>query len=109
LTSEDYPDLPSFLERMKTVLATPSRVIFIPRDKNLSTLARFDLTVKDVLRRLALLGPSNYAKGPEADEDRTEGSVWIFFHNEAGTRLYVKLKLIRIGNLDWLKILSFHD
>jgi hypothetical protein len=98
-----------FLKRLRTVLAEQSRVMVVDRDKNLDAMHRFGLNKKEICKRLAKLGPSNYWKGPEADDDGSDGSVWFFFHDEFGARFYVKLKLYVIEGEDRLTVLSFHD
>jgi len=98
-----------FLQRLRAVLKDPRRVRFIERDKNRDAKERYNLTVPGICKRLERLGPAQYWKGPEADDDGSEGSVWFFFHDEFGVRFYVKLKLYIINGSDRLKILSFHD
>jgi hypothetical protein len=98
-----------FLMQMRVVLEDQRHVRFVERDKNIETLERYRLTVQDVYKRLAKLGPEQYREGPESDDDGTEGSVWEFSHDEGGVPIYVKLKLYVIGDSDRLKIISFHD
>jgi len=98
-----------FLKRMRSVLVEEQRVWVVGRDKNRETIQRYGLSKKEILKRLAKLEPSNYWKGPEADEDGSEGSIWFFFHDEFGARFYIKLKLYVVEGEDRLKVLSFHD
>jgi hypothetical protein len=97
---------------MRTVLKEsrdPQRIIYVQRGKNQDTLERYNLSVQGIYKRLARLGPEQYWKGPEKDDDGSDGSLWFFFHDEFGARFYVKLKLFEVDGEDWLKILSFHD
>lgn len=98
-----------FLRRMRAVLKDQRRVRFLGREKNRETLDRHRLTVPDICKRLAKLGPEQCVKGPEADDDGSEGSIWFFCHDEFGVRFYVKLKLYDIEGSDRLKIISFQD
>ncbi|MCX7025992.1 MAG: hypothetical protein NT061_00580 [Spirochaetes bacterium] len=98
-----------FLMRMRAVLKDIRRVRFVEREKNLASLDRYHLTVSDICERLAKLGPEHYVRGPEKDYDGSEGSIWFFYHDEFGTRFYVKLKLYEINGSGRLKIISFHD
>jgi hypothetical protein len=98
-----------FLSRMRAVLGDLRRVRFIDRDKNRDTLDRYRLTVSDLCSRLAKLKPENFVKEPEPDDDGSDGSIWVFYHDEFGARFYVKLKLYTVEGEDLLKILSFHD
>lgn len=98
-----------FLRRLRAVLKDPRRVRFIERDKNRDAMERYNLTVPGICKRLERLSAAQYWKGPESDDDGSDGSVWFFFHDEFGARFYVKLKLFAIDGTDWLKILSFHD
>jgi len=98
-----------FLRRMRAALDDPRRVLVVDRQKNREAMERYGLSKQAIRKRLAKLEPSNYWKGPEADDDGSDGSVWFFFHDEFGARFYVKLKLFTISGEDWLKVLSFHD
>ena len=97
-----------FLKRMRAALKG-GRVRVIERDKNLAAMDRFGLTARGICERLARLGPEHFWKGPEDDDDGSEGSVWFFLHDEFGARFYVKLKLFSVSGEDWIKVLSFHD
>jgi hypothetical protein len=98
-----------FLKRLRAVLSQPGRILVVDREKNREAMERYGLSKKEILRRLAKLEPAQYWKGPERDDDGSEGSLWFFFHDEFGTRFYVKLKLYTIEGADWVKVLSFHD
>ncbi|MFZ5368422.1 MAG: hypothetical protein ACOZCE_09330 [Spirochaetota bacterium] len=54
-----------FLVRLKQILKTPERILFINRDKNLEAMERFGLTQRDLLRQLSVLEPKHYRKGPK--------------------------------------------
>lgn len=98
-----------FLVRLKQILKTPERILFIEREKNLEAMERFGLTQRDLLRQLAVLEPKHYRKGPENDEDGSEGSIWVFKSSVYAQEFYIKLKLFSVNGVDYLKILSFHD
>ena len=94
---------------MRTILKDQQRVWVVDRDKNRDAMHCFGLSKKAICKRLGALNSANYWKGPEPDDDGSDGSVWFFFHDEFGARFYVKLKLFTIDGEDWLKVLSFHD
>jgi hypothetical protein len=98
-----------FLIRMRAVLKDQQRVWVVDRDKNRDAIQRFGLSKQAICKRLGALESANYWKGPEADDDESDGSVWFFFHDEFGARFYVKLKLFTIDGEDRHKVLSFHD
>jgi hypothetical protein len=109
LVSEASLGLQIFLSRMRSVVKDLRRVRFLDREKNRDTLDRYGLTVQGICTRLAKLCPDQYVKGPEADDDGSDGSIWFFYHDEFGVRFYVKLKLYAAEGEDRLKFLSFHD
>jgi hypothetical protein len=94
---------------MRSIVKDLRRVQFVDRDKNRDTLDRYQLTVAGVCARVAKLTPEQYVKGPDDDDDGSDGSIWFFYHDEFGMRFYVKLKLYAVEGEDRLKILSFHD
>lgn len=102
-------EIAGFLSRMKGLVTSGKNIIFADRKKNREALIKYNLTVKMVWKILLGLTSGNYSKGPEADRDGTPGEVWVFVHPVTGQKMYIKLKLFRIGEDDYLKVLSFHD
>jgi len=98
-----------FLMRKQAVLKDNCRVLLVDRDKNRDSMERYGLSFEGICKRLAKLGPEHYWKGPERDDDGSEGSLWFFFYDEFGARFYIKLKLFKMDGSDWLKVLSYHD
>jgi len=101
--------LQMFLLRMRAVLKDNRRVLLVDRDKNRDAMERYGLSYNGICKRLAKLGPEHFFKGPERDEDGSEGSLWFFLYDEFGARFYIKLKLFKMDDSDWLKVLSYHD
>ncbi len=98
-----------FLMRKREVLKNHRLVLLVDRDKNRDAMEHYGLSFEGICKRLAKLGSEHYWKGPERDDDGSEGSLWFFFYDEFGTRFYIKLKLFQMGGSDWLKVLSYHD
>lgn len=98
-----------FIARLKSAAQRPGGILFVDRKKNLEALERFNLNQSLVLHMVSRLTPTQYKSGPEADFDGSEGTIWIFSSPVEGREFYVKLKLITVNGLDYIKIISFHD
>ena len=85
------------------------RAIFIERPENKKTLYDYNLSTNDVYRIIVELTEEDYYKGPEDDRDGSAGYIWVFIHPLSGCRIYIKLKLFAIDEVDYVKILSFHE
>jgi len=82
--------------------------VFVERQKNTQALFDLGLTLDSLFDVLLRLTPADYAGGPEADDNDTEGQIWKFTHPVEGQTVYIKLKFFSIQDQDWMKILSFH-
>lgn len=83
-----------------------NKYTFIPRTKNLQSLAQNGLTVDDVKDVILELNSNDYYKGPKPDFDSShQGDIWEFKKNFDGIQFYVKLKIEN----DCLKCISFHE
>jgi hypothetical protein len=82
------------------------RFTFIPRRKNIKSMARLGLSLTNILDELYDLTYNDYVSGPEPDDDRHEKDpVWIFKTVVLHDSFYIKIKIFLENNL---KIISFH-
>jgi hypothetical protein len=107
--NKDEKAIRDFLIEAKTVLSQPSRVRFVPTEKNRHTLSEIGLKVADVINVIKKLEPRDHRAGPEEDRDGSPGSVMTFLRPYCGMLLYIKFKLYDIDGSTYMTILSFHE
>jgi hypothetical protein len=79
------------------------------RGKNLETLIELGLTLRDCKDIIISLAVEDCCKQPEDDRDETKGgSVWFFGKKIRDREIYIKLKLVALGEKRLAKCLSFH-
>lgn len=100
-------DICIFLENMKNLVSTGA-YDFVPRRKNLQSLAEHGLTITDAKEEILELIVSDYYKGPKKDFDRP-GYIWEFKKRINGKQFYIKLKIVHEDGKDTLKCLGFHE
>lgn len=101
-------EIRKFLETVKTLL-TAGRYDFVPRRKNMQSLATYGLTIKDVKYEILSLTLNHYYKGPKQDLDPSKpGAIWEFKKTIESTVFYIKIKVVRENNKDIVKCLGFH-
>ena len=84
------------------------RYTFEPRKKNMDTLARLGITIKQALDEMLSLTEQDYVSGPENDRDRPgEDPLWIFKKRCYGEVIYIKFR-VKYNTDGSIKILSFH-
>ena len=102
-------EITGFLSRAKKLLSV-GLYDFVPRGKNMQTLAKHGMTIKDAKNEIFDLTVSDYYKGPKKDFDRDHtGDIWEFKKDINGAPFYVKLKITKENNIQILKCLSFHE
>lgn len=79
-------------------------LVFVERKPNLDALAQMGMTVATAEKIIFSLTAGNYSRGPECDDDGSQGEIWFFTTDQSGHHLYIKLKLDRSA----AKCLSFH-
>lgn len=99
-------ELEIFLKTAKKLISD-DKFDFIPRRKNLMSLAEYGLSIKDVKEEILDLEDINYFKGPKEDFERP-GVIWEFKTKIESDIFYVKLKIVEENKLQVLKCLSFH-
>lgn len=82
--------------------------IFLGRSKNRNFLAERGWSQSDVERIILGLTSLDYHQGPESDHDGSDGEIWKYFHPFSGEVIYIKMKLSLAGDVDFVKIISFH-
>lgn len=100
----------NFLMKAKKLLSI-GRYDFVPRKKNMQSLAKHGLTIIDAKNEILGLSIKDYYKGPKQDFDgnRSSGNIWEFKKNVDGIRFYVKVKIVQENGIDILKCLGFHE
>ncbi len=102
-------DIIRFLEKVKILLSS-GKYDFVPRRKNLQSLALHGLTIADARDEILGLVVDDYYKGPKRDFDTNRpGEIWEFKKNINGINFYVKVKIVNENGEDILKCLGFHE
>ena len=100
-------EVAQFLSDMKKAV-NAGKISFIPRKKNMFTLAKLGLTMKDVKDELINLSYANYVSGPETDYDcPASDCFWIFKTMIDSSCIYIKVKVLYQTD-GGVKIVSFH-
>jgi hypothetical protein len=81
--------------------------VFVQRTENANCLVALGLTLHDVLDVILSLSYHDYSLGPVSDRD-IPGQLWIFGKLVNGIEIYIKTKLVEIGDLRVVRIISFH-
>jgi hypothetical protein len=106
-----------FLLRLKPLLAA-RKLAWKPRNRRKTREFMLDegLSEEDAYEIIADLRPEHYAKGPERDDDGSDGDVMVFYHpytRQAPPRdeilLYIKLKIWTDTDGDAGIVMSFHN
>lgn len=99
----------NYLEQMKTLIAA-GHYVFVPRRKNMQSLAMYGLTIAAAKNEMLGLVVGDYYKGPKQDFDSNRpGDVWEFKKDVNGICFYIKVKITRENGREILKCLSFHE
>ena len=102
-------DIRLFIDQTKQLLSS-GKYDFVPRRKNMQSLARHGLTILDAKKEILSLTVSDYYKGPKQDLDPTRpGDIWEFKKKINGVQFYIKLKIVGENGVDVLKCLGFHE
>lgn len=85
-------DISSFLTKMKRQVSA-GKYDFVPRRKNMQTLAQHGLTISYAKDEIFGLVVEDYYKGPKQDLDPLKpGDIWEFKKNIDGRQSISKLK-----------------
>jgi hypothetical protein len=101
-------DIVNFLVELKILVST-GKYDFVPRKKNMQSLAQYGLTIADAKDEILGLVASDYYKGPKQDFDPNRpGDIWEFKKDIDGTKFYIKVKIVQENGANVLKCLAFH-
>lgn len=102
-------DILDFLAEAKMLLSN-GKFDFIPREKNMQSLAKRGLTIIDVKDEILGLSAKDYYKGPKQDFDLNRpGDIWEFKKNIDEIQFYLKFKIVQENGTNILKCLGFHE
>ena len=104
----DTADIVAFIEKMKCLISE-RKYDFVPRRKNLQSLAEYGLTVTDAKMELLGISIEDYYKGPKRDFDSDRpGDIWEFKKDIEGVLFYIKVKITQENGQAILKCMGFH-
>ncbi len=102
-------DILDFLEKAKTLLSS-GNFDFVPRRKNLQSLAKHGLIISDAKDEILSLVVTDYHKGPKHDFDSSRpGDIWEFKTNINGIKFYIKIKIVIENEKSILRCIGFHE
>lgn len=108
-TKPNMIEIESFLKEAKSLIRK-GKYDFVPRRKNMQSLAKYGLSIIDAKEEIVELKVENYYKGPKEDFDRTRpGAIWEFKKQIDSNLFYVKLKITEINGERVLKCIGFHE
>lgn len=96
-----------FLLAFKEVGSAKGINLPLYREETRPAMEHLGLTRRNVEELLLSLSVENYSKGPEKDRDR-DGEIWVFGCGVGDEEVYIKLKLVTIGETSITKCISFH-
>ena len=97
-----------FLHRLRAILTNKESWFFVPRQENRDCLFQLNMSSQDAIATIRSLAVADYVKGPEQDENGSEGEVWVFTKPYKRTTLYIKVKLYTDHGAEKVTIISFH-
>ena len=105
----DQSDIAAFLARVKK-LVSAGKYDFVPRRKNMQSLAQHGLTPIDAKNESIGRVVGDYYKGPKQDFDpKRPGDIWEFKKDVDDVQFYVKIKIVQENGEDIVKCLGFHE
>ena len=94
-------------QAMTAKVTNQSCWVFVQRPENDNCLLDLGLTLQDLRDVMLSLSYHDYSRGPVCDRD-IPGQLWIFGKLINGIEIYIKTKLVEIGDLRVVRIISFH-
>jgi hypothetical protein len=94
-------------QAMTAKVTNQSCWVFVQRAENTNCLLALGLTLQDLRDVILSLSYHDYSLGPVSDRD-IPGQLWIFGKLVNGIEIYIKTKLVEIGDLRVVRIISFH-
>ena len=107
MPATDKQSVQSFLSHYKA--AAKESFSLIRRPQNMATLMQLGIDKTGCLDQILSLTAEDYCKGPEDDRDKGKGGkFWFFGKRIEGHEVYIKLKLVTIGEKKEALCISFH-
>lgn len=104
----DRQSVESFLSNYKAA-AKQSFRLARHRPKNMATLKQLGMHERECANQILSLTVEDYCKGPEDDRDKGKGGeFWFFGKRIEAHEVYIKLKLVEIGEKKEALCISFH-
>ena len=100
----------NFLQLVKETIANPvadQGWLFVPRKENMECLTQLEFKYTDIKETLLGLSVEDYCEGPCQDRDQP-GELWVFGETIENKVVYIKLKLASLGQLRFVRVVSFH-
>ena len=94
----------AFLRKFKRL--AQNNFTFVHRKKNLDSISRLGIKIRQAKTVIMQLTYENYHKGPEKDRDRKKGNIWEFGTEIDSEEVYIKLSDDFSHNI--AKCISFH-
>lgn len=101
-------EVESFLQQFCVCVEFGAKVQFRRTPKNVQGLIDLNMTEAQVIGRVLKLTLFDYCRGPEPDGDEDGKEIWVFGCREAGTEVYVKLRLDPTKPFSRPVVRSFH-
>jgi hypothetical protein len=89
--------------KIVNIIKNSSNINLVERDKNRVTRHYLGITYQDQIDLVKNITEKDYYAGPEPDDNKTEGDIWIFKKFEYGVLFYIKIK-----NVIPLTVISCH-
>lgn len=102
-------EISAYLMQVKKLISV-GKYDFVPRRKNLQSLAQYGLTVTDAKNEILDLTAKDYYAGPKSDKDpERPGDIWEFKKEIDGIQFYIKVKIVLVDGDYVLRCLGFHE
>ena len=99
-----------FLQLVKETIVNPvadQGWVLVKRPENKECILQLGFKYQDIKETLLGLSVEDYCDGPCYDRDQP-GELWIFGKTIENKVIYIKLKLASLGQLNIVRIISFH-
>ena len=80
-----------FLIQFKNLAQDSSKFTFVPRKKNLDSIAEMGMLPRQVRLEILQLTYRDYVQGPDSDSEYPGSNVWVFGKSIGNEPVYIKL------------------
>lgn len=107
MQASEKQSVQEFLSGYKAAAKESFRLI--RRPQNMTTLNQLGMDVRGCENQILSLTAEDYCKGPEDDRAKEKGGrIWFFGKRIEDHEIYIKLKLVAIGEKKEALCISFH-